>query len=243
MKNKFCKFCGKNLSKKNKIGYCRQHTHKNSREPQKLCNHCGKKLRSDNKSGYCRECSSPGNRETPKLCKVCGKKLRSTNQWGYCRKHRTQSEKWKEISKKAHKKNPEIGRKAYKKYRENNPEKVKEAMYNWCAKGSETYKLWAKRMRAKRRAALNNAEGHFTQDDILELKQLQKNKCYYCGCSLNDNYHVDHKRPLSKGGSNWPKNLAVTCPLCNLRKNDMTEQEFIKKLKIEGREGGAWVDI
>jgi 5-methylcytosine-specific restriction endonuclease McrA len=43
---------------------------------------------------------------------------------------------------------------------------------------------------------------------------------------LGRSYHVDHKQPVSRGGSNWPENLAVTCPTCNLRKSDKTEAEF-----------------
>ena len=32
-------------------------------------------------------------------------------------------------------------------------------------------------------------------------------------------YHVDHRMPLSLGGSNYPDNLQLLCPTCNLSKS------------------------
>jgi len=32
--------------------------------------------------------------------------------------------------------------------------------------------------------------------------------------------HIDHVKPISKGGSNWPANLRPACEPCNLRKSD-----------------------
>jgi 5-methylcytosine-specific restriction endonuclease McrA len=44
--------------------------------------------------------------------------------------------------------------------------------------------------------------------------------CRSCGKSVNgSNAHVDHKRPLAKGGSNAASNLRVLCGSCNLRRN------------------------
>jgi len=45
-------------------------------------------------------------------------------------------------------------------------------------------------------------------------------KCASCGKQVaGANAHVDHKKALSKGGSNAGSNLRVLCRDCNLRRN------------------------
>lgn len=84
--------------------------------------------------------------------------------------------------------------------------------------------------RDKRRALLKGAEGQFTRDDVRRIYANQGGCCAYCGIFLPDAYHVDHKIPLSRGGNNWPDNLAITCATCNLRKQDKTPEEFVEVL-------------
>lgn len=44
--------------------------------------------------------------------------------------------------------------------------------------------------------------------------------CMLCGTVVNeDSFHVDHIRPLAKGGNEWDlANLQLACPPCNLSK-------------------------
>lgn len=88
----------------------------------------------------------------------------------------------------------------------------------------------------RRRARKLLAEGEFTNTDIENL--LNYPYCVYCGNELDD-YHVDHITPLSKGGSNNLENLALTCPRCNLRKNDK-EVIFTQgmKFRYQKQQGG-----
>lgn len=58
------------------------------------------------------------------------------------------------------------------------------------------------------------------------LYEGQDGRCYYCGDALAGVFVVDHKTPLSRGGSNWPSNLALTCWDDNARKFVKTEQEY-----------------
>lgn len=53
-------------------------------------------------------------------------------------------------------------------------------------------------------------------------------RCHYCSVDLRRErkWHVDHLVPASRGGSNQPSNLAASCVLDNLRKGDMTEEEY-----------------
>lgn len=73
---------------------------------------------------------------------------------------------------------------------------------------------------AKYRALRKTAEGEYSLDDIIRIYALQRSKCGWCKKSHKKSYHVDHIKPLSKGGSNWPKNLQLLCPGCNLRKTN-----------------------
>jgi 5-methylcytosine-specific restriction endonuclease McrA len=53
-------------------------------------------------------------------------------------------------------------------------------------------------------------------------------KCEYCGDHLANSYTVDHRIPLSKGGSKLKtQNLKAACKQCNEAKGDMPEVEFV----------------
>lgn len=77
-----------------------------------------------------------------------------------------------------------------------------------------------------RRSIEKNAPGAHSKADIRKLYNEYHGRCAYCGITLHDDYHVDHILPLSRGGSNWPDNLCVACPDCNLSKRDKTVQEW-----------------
>lgn len=79
------------------------------------------------------------------------------------------------------------------------------------------------------------AEGKYTEEDIKIIYDKQKGLCFYCGSTLeNVNYHHDHMIPLSRGGSNWPDNIAISCVTCNLSKHDKTAEEYIEWRKKNG---------
>lgn len=81
-----------------------------------------------------------------------------------------------------------------------------------------------------RRARLKSAEGKYTVEDLDKQFRSQKGRCYYCGKEVGDAWHPDHVVPISRGGSNFPDNIVISCPQCNMRKND--------KLPHEWAEGG-----
>ncbi|TGQ19584.1 HNH endonuclease [Mesorhizobium sp. M00.F.Ca.ET.217.01.1.1] len=72
--------------------------------------------------------------------------------------------------------------------------------------------------RRTRRARLAGAAGNHTAEDIDIIHARQRYRCAECGTSTEDVKHVDHIMPLALGGSNWPDNLQILCPLCNDRK-------------------------
>lgn len=52
-------------------------------------------------------------------------------------------------------------------------------------------------------------------------------KCFYCGITLSkENATVDHKTPLSRGGSWHVNNLVSCCKTCNFSKGSLDLIEF-----------------
>lgn len=80
-----------------------------------------------------------------------------------------------------------------------------------------------------RRARRRGADGVHTGEDILRIHAAQKYKCAECGVSTKKAKHVDHIMPLALGGSNWPENLQILCPLCNDIKGAKHPLEFAKQ--------------
>jgi len=44
--------------------------------------------------------------------------------------------------------------------------------------------------------------------------------CNICDCNIETNFHRDHIRPLTKGGSHTIKNIQLLCPNCNMIKSN-----------------------
>ncbi|MCT7985801.1 HNH endonuclease [Laspinema sp. A4] len=58
--------------------------------------------------------------------------------------------------------------------------------------------------------------------------QRAKNRCEYCGLSQLGQvatFHIDHVIPIMAGGETIPKNLALACVSCSLRKGARQEIE------------------
>lgn len=97
----------------------------------------------------------------------------------------------------------------------------------WIAENNDRWRA----IGANRRSIERGADGSFTPEDIEKIQQSQNYKCVYCGSSTLEKFHIDHKNPISKGGSNWPENLQVLCPSCNCSKKDKTHEEYLVMLE------------
>lgn len=82
---------------------------------------------------------------------------------------------------------------------------------------------------AKQNADRQQAVGRFTAEDILTLLEQQGYRCAapHCRIDVLRDFHCDHILPLSRGGTNWPDNIQILCPACNLSKNDRTMEEWL----------------
>ena len=58
-----------------------------------------------------------------------------------------------------------------------------------------------------------------TGQDVVDQFARQKGKCGICRARIVGKFHLDHIKPVSKGGSSTADNMQITHPRCNLRKN------------------------
>lgn len=70
----------------------------------------------------------------------------------------------------------------------------------------------------KRRALVAGTGGQLSVDIEARLLKLQRGKCANCNEKLQA-FHVDHIKPIAKGGANVDSNVQLLCPPCNLRKH------------------------
>lgn len=81
---------------------------------------------------------------------------------------------------------------------------------------------------------------YITSEDkviINDFKQKNKPVCAYCEKNITNKEEltVDHKIPLSRGGTTIESNLVISCYKCNSEKSDMTDEEY-SSFKIKKKE-------
>lgn len=130
----------------------------------------------------------------------------------------------KATRKKWYQANTEIEKRKVAEYSKKNAEKVAKKNKEWRRRNMPKVLAWNR----NRKARLKNLEGRHTKADIGKLFNNQKGKCIVCFKSLLDGYHVDHIQPMARGGSNWPSNLQLLCPPCNLDKRARDPIEFMQ---------------
>jgi 5-methylcytosine-specific restriction endonuclease McrA len=108
---------------------------------------------------------------------------------------------------------PERFKAESKAYHEANPEKVM---------------AWSRNRKARKRSAL----GRHTAADIANIRKKQRDRCAYCRFPLHGAGHVDHITPLSKGGTNWPRNLQLACVKCNTSKQDKPPEQYAREIGL-----------
>ena len=124
-----------------------------------------------------------------------------------------------------------------KAWKQANPEMVRANVRKWFAANPGAVQRWRKanpeafRAQTQRRhARMANAEGTHTAADLKAILKQQRGRCAYCGIDIKTTYTVDHIQPLSKGGSNWPRNIQLTCLKCNTNKSAADPIVFAQRL-------------
>lgn len=100
-----------------------------------------------------------------------------------------------------------------KKWREANPEKRRQLHKQWRDANPDKIMAWRAGQRAKRKAAVVSLTPH-EQAEVIALYAKARALTELIG----EPYHVDHIKPLAKGGLHHPNNLQVLKGAENLRK-------------------------
>lgn len=140
-------------------------------------------------------------------------------------------------AKKYYKKNQLLCIENCAKYRKNNPDKMKQCVQNWRKNNPNTlksgHKKWmqlnkdhVRAYNSKRRAQKRNVTFPFTDVELLQRISIFGYKCAYCQGPFE---HIDHVKPLSKGGLHCLSNLRPACASCNLSKHNKSLNEWLGK--------------
>lgn len=218
----------------------------------KKCNYCGKEFKSyssESKKFCSRECFY-NSRKIKNICENCGKEFitRKSEQKRFCSsscslkfQHRCgrRNKTYKKISDalKGRRRKKETLRKmseAMKKLWGDNKYRDKVSVAHignipWN-KGTSKFpsKEESNRYYSKiRRARLKGAAGSFTYREWTELKKKYNNTCPMCKKKEPEiKLTIDHKIPISRGGSNYIENIQPLCERCNSVKNNKTWNEI-----------------
>lgn len=150
-----------------------------------------------------------------RACKICGQEFRVQNRYRYlC------SDKCKELQNKLNSKTALVKP-------ENREKRRKHA--------AEFYHTEIGYIKNLQRRIKSEAKSDI---DFNDLYNLYKNNhtCYYCGKELQDftkQKTIDHKIPISRGGTNDINNLVVCCHSCNSGKCDKTDIEYFNYRRLK----------
>ena len=88
--------------------------------------------------------------------------------------------------------------------------------------------MWNKLRVHRQRAAGDMPDKYFIGRMICD----QYSRCIYCGISLYHGFHIDHKIPVSKNGTNDIDNLQLLCPTCNMKKGVIPHTEYAERVGL-----------
>lgn len=110
-------------------------------------------------------------------------------------------------------------------YYEANTDKVKERVGRYRKNNPDK----KQHLENRRRASKFKNGGSHTLEQRLEKFGSLGNVCFYC--KEPKPLTVDHNIPLSRGGTDNIDNILPACRSCNSKKNNLTTEEYLGKMK------------
>jgi hypothetical protein len=127
------------------------------------------------------------------------------------------------------KENVERLRAMSKRWRQKNRDRKRENDLRWHGQNRDRVLIYRRTSESRRRATKDASQVHYTSKDVERLRILQKGRCASCRIRLGEDFHVDHRTPLAKGGDNGPLNIQLLCKSCNCRKSAKDPVEFMQE--------------
>ena len=113
-----------------------------------------------------------------------------------------------------------------------NKEKILGNTRRWEKENRKQYLLIKTKANHKRRASKLNTKSKLNSEEINQLIINSNNICFWCD-SYTEKIHLDHITPLSKGGEDKITNLVISCPSCNVRKNNKNPEIWLEEILAE----------
>jgi HNH endonuclease len=82
----------------------------------------------------------------------------------------------------------------------------------------KTHRVARQADNARYNAARHGGDGIITNEHLVALHKWQDHCCFYCRNPLNQKDTIEHVVPLSRKGSNTPRNVVLACGDCNFSK-------------------------
>jgi len=200
----------------------------------------------------CSKCHRPFESERYKTCEPCRE---SMHKWSVANRERKREytykwkeshiEQWREIEQRYYEKNHEKITERQRRYSKTHIKEKLEYMRRYYQTNRErkcTYQSeYNKQNREKRniiehnrRARIRGNGGVLPLGIRATLLEEQEGLCYLCGKPLyakfNDPVSIEHKIPVSRGGSNDISNVGLAHLSCNCKKHTKTHEEFLENM-------------
>ena len=95
---------------------------------------------------------------------------------------------------------------------------------DWTVRHPELRRAISKNYKARRRAQERSG---ISGSELKKWSDQQDKVCFYCLDDCVDDFHLDHFKPLSRGGVHECHNLVIACCSCNLRKSAQDPYKFM----------------
>lgn len=110
----------------------------------------------------------------------------------------------------------------FRRYHREHAERIAARSRDYYQREKDKYRTYSRNRKARKKAAT----GWHSAQDVAAQNERQRHRCYWCGASTRTGFHVDHIVPLKLGGTNWPDNIVIACPRCNLSKGAKHPMDF-----------------
>jgi len=155
--------------------------------------------------------------------------LERANKW-----RKENPEKRKEILKRYYDKKKEeepeyFNKKAMEHYHKD-VEKSRKKLRDYRKKNPIKTRYWKYKRRIRCDFTVVDKE-HMTEEfkkGVLIKIREQDFRCLYCGKDVSEDYSLDHRIPLSRGGDNTVENIDIVCKDCNTKKSTRTKEEYLE---------------